>query len=83
MGSRYLFICLYVSLEKYFSRGDYNALPKAHLGRVGDYNCFSTQGAGRSFSDPDIPLNIALISISVLGVTVLGQNRNRRGTFRI
>lgn len=24
MGSRYLFICLYVWLEKYFSRGDYN-----------------------------------------------------------
>ncbi len=23
MGSRYLFICLYVWLEKYFSRGDY------------------------------------------------------------
>jgi dolichol-phosphate mannosyltransferase len=23
MGSRYLFICLYVLLEKYFSRGDY------------------------------------------------------------
>ena len=23
MGSRYLFICLYMSLEKYFSRGDY------------------------------------------------------------
>jgi dolichol-phosphate mannosyltransferase len=32
MGSRYLFICLYVWLEKYFSRGDYRrdsqALPK-------------------------------------------------------
>jgi len=24
MGSRYLFICLYIWLEKYFSRGDYN-----------------------------------------------------------
>ena len=24
MGSRYLFICLYVWLEKYFSRGDYH-----------------------------------------------------------
>jgi len=23
MGSRYLFICAYVWLEKYFSRGDY------------------------------------------------------------
>ena len=27
MGSRYLFICLYVWLEKYFSRGDYRKLP--------------------------------------------------------
>jgi dolichol-phosphate mannosyltransferase len=27
MGSRYLFICLYVWLEKYFSRGDYKKLP--------------------------------------------------------
>jgi len=23
MGSRYFFICMYVWLEKYFSRGDY------------------------------------------------------------
>ena len=28
MGSRYLFICLYVWLEKYFSRGDYRQVPK-------------------------------------------------------
>jgi dolichol-phosphate mannosyltransferase len=28
MGSRYLFICLYVWLEKYFSRGDYRPVPK-------------------------------------------------------
>jgi dolichol-phosphate mannosyltransferase len=28
MGSRYLFICLYVWLEKYFSRGDYSAVHK-------------------------------------------------------
>ena len=27
MGSRYLFICLYVWLEKYFSRGDYRKIP--------------------------------------------------------
>lgn len=27
MGSRYLFICLYVWLEKYFSRGDYRVNP--------------------------------------------------------
>lgn len=27
MGSRYLFICLYVWLEKYFSRGDYRNSP--------------------------------------------------------
>lgn len=27
MGSRYLFICLYVWLEKYFSRGDYRRIP--------------------------------------------------------
>jgi dolichol-phosphate mannosyltransferase len=27
MGSRYLFICLYVWLEKYFSRGDYRQTP--------------------------------------------------------
>jgi len=27
MGSRYLFICMYIWLEKYFSRGDYKRLP--------------------------------------------------------
>jgi dolichol-phosphate mannosyltransferase len=31
MGSRYLFICLYVWLEKYFSRGDYRARPKTRV----------------------------------------------------
>ena len=31
MGSRYLFICLYVWLEKYFSRGDYRKQPAANL----------------------------------------------------
>jgi dolichol-phosphate mannosyltransferase len=36
MGSRYLFICLYVWLEKYFSRGDYKRapLPEASAGDV-------------------------------------------------
>jgi dolichol-phosphate mannosyltransferase len=31
MGSRYLFICLYVWLEKYFSRGDYIRSPPPSL----------------------------------------------------
>jgi dolichol-phosphate mannosyltransferase len=31
MGSRYLFICLYVWLEKYFSRGDYRKCPDPSL----------------------------------------------------
>ena len=31
MGSRYLFICLYVWLEKYFSRGDYRKCPGTPL----------------------------------------------------
>jgi dolichol-phosphate mannosyltransferase len=31
MGSRYLFICLYVWLEKYFSRGDYRKTPGTSL----------------------------------------------------
>ena len=30
MGSRYLFICLYVWLEKYFSRGDYRKTGSTH-----------------------------------------------------
>jgi dolichol-phosphate mannosyltransferase len=32
MGSRYLFICLYVWLEKYFSAGDYRRSDRAHSG---------------------------------------------------
>ena len=32
MGSRYLFICLYVWLEKYFSRGDYKKNERQHPG---------------------------------------------------
>ena len=31
MGSRYLFICLYVWLEKYFSRGDYRRAEKVRV----------------------------------------------------
>lgn len=37
MGSRYLFICLYVWLEKYFSRGDYRTAGSLHPG-VSDAN---------------------------------------------
>ena len=29
MGSRYLFICLYIWLEKYLSRGDYRVQHRA------------------------------------------------------
>jgi dolichol-phosphate mannosyltransferase len=31
VGSRYLFICLYVWLEKYFSRGDYRKKPQSQI----------------------------------------------------
>ena len=31
MGSRYLFICLYLWLEKYFSRGDYRKAPQPEV----------------------------------------------------
>jgi len=41
MGSRYLFICLYVWLEKYFSRGDYRAEEK-----TADSQRVHTRGAG-------------------------------------
>src|SRR6476659_2864196 len=34
MGSRYLFICLYVWLEKYFSRGDYQKDTREHAADV-------------------------------------------------
>ena len=33
MGSRYLFICLYVWLEKYFSQGDYNKKSQSEPGK--------------------------------------------------
>jgi dolichol-phosphate mannosyltransferase len=42
MGSRYLFICLYVWLEKYFSRGDYQKKPSEMNG--------SNSVAGRTVS---------------------------------
>jgi dolichol-phosphate mannosyltransferase len=43
MGSRYLFICLYVWLEKSFSRGDYRAAPKLHQAAI-------PTGVGQTFS---------------------------------
>jgi dolichol-phosphate mannosyltransferase len=36
MGSRYLFICLYVWLEKFFSRGDYHKLSQARIQSGGE-----------------------------------------------
>jgi dolichol-phosphate mannosyltransferase len=42
MGSRYLFICLYVWLEKYFSRGDYRREEESTDGEQ-----VQSQGAGR------------------------------------
>lgn len=36
MGSRYLFICLYIWLEKYFSRGDYRRQLPQGSGHAGD-----------------------------------------------
>jgi dolichol-phosphate mannosyltransferase len=36
MGSRYLFICLYVWLEKYFSRGDYRKAPRLAMTNSGE-----------------------------------------------
>jgi dolichol-phosphate mannosyltransferase len=42
MGSRYLFICLYVWLEKYFSRGDYR-----REGEAAEGNRARSRGVGR------------------------------------
>jgi dolichol-phosphate mannosyltransferase len=44
MGSRYLFICLYVWLEKYFSRGDY----RRELAEAEDTHAVQSRGAGSS-----------------------------------
>jgi dolichol-phosphate mannosyltransferase len=44
MGSRYLFICLYVWLEKYFSRGDYRK--RQHTTLKGSNDSGSHSGAG-------------------------------------
>lgn len=41
MGSRYLFICLYVWLEKYFSRGDYRRSQTAPLASPDDQSASS------------------------------------------
>jgi dolichol-phosphate mannosyltransferase len=38
MGSRYLFIILYVWLEKYFSRGDYRRSPTRRIAATGFHN---------------------------------------------
>jgi dolichol-phosphate mannosyltransferase len=48
MGSRYLFICLYIWLEKYFSRGDYRRTPapaSAATERTGLANQTGSTGA--------------------------------------
>lgn len=49
MGSRYLFICLYVWLEKYFSRGDYKK-PQALAGTAGPLH----EGNGASAEAPHL-----------------------------
>jgi dolichol-phosphate mannosyltransferase len=47
MGSRYLFICLYVWLEKYFSRGDYRK-PSSQLDRRSESNAVTAKTSGRN-----------------------------------
>ena len=47
MGSRYLFICLYIWLEKYFSRGDYRRAPAPPAG-------FTERTAGPDESLPQL-----------------------------
>jgi dolichol-phosphate mannosyltransferase len=42
MGSRYLFICLYVWLEKYFSRGDYKRVARTERESESDHGPDST-----------------------------------------
>ncbi|MGB7748471.1 MAG: glycosyltransferase family 2 protein [Verrucomicrobiia bacterium] len=42
MGSRYLFVCLYVWLEKYFSRGDYRK-PSSQLDHRTESNAITTK----------------------------------------
>jgi dolichol-phosphate mannosyltransferase len=42
MGSRYLFICLYVWLEKYFSRGDYRRVARTEREAASDHGPDST-----------------------------------------
>ena len=44
MGSRYLFICLYIWLEKYFSRGDYRKRTYLDQAREGDASLLPTDG---------------------------------------
>ncbi len=46
MGSRYLFICLYVWLEKYFSRGDYRKEPLTPEPRLRDLSSSGGEGRG-------------------------------------
>lgn len=45
MGSRYLFICLYVWLEKYFSRGDYKRVARTEPETSGDPGPDSTSAS--------------------------------------
>ena len=71
MGSRYLFICLYVWLEKYFSRGDYKRSAESAPAPCWRLQMLQHPRNGPLICDTGIPHNIALISISVLGVTVL------------
>jgi dolichol-phosphate mannosyltransferase len=49
MGSRYLFICLYVWLEKYFSRGDYHRRHSVSI----DPSAQSTSGFQSTKSAPE------------------------------
>jgi dolichol-phosphate mannosyltransferase len=47
MGSRYLFICLYIWLEKYFSAGDYRRSDASGAGRQIEGPPLSGAGSGR------------------------------------
>ncbi len=60
MGSRYLFICLYVWLEKYFSRGDYRKRVVRRLRRpMPPLNGVHARRAMNRFASPSMLLGFA------------------------
>jgi hypothetical protein len=76
MGSRYLFIILYVWLEEYFSRGDYQRSPLGAVAVTGFQNQPHNEKTIRNCVDRDRSRTLELGLLYAAKLTICKHHKN-------